>query len=178
MVVSYVKDRVQSSQFVAKLATEQVGTFELNLAFLLLRQEFWVFWQTLCIVTVELGCKVLCVLGVSMQIIIVRLVLSNATSSQPIRCVVWVRTFAWLIFHSAVVGILTGKDCVTLQRILIIQPVTVEVSFTLHRDVNQLESSALPPVVTSVNKFVNPSVEATFLRQLPLCEPLQDLSQV
>jgi hypothetical protein len=65
-----------------------------------------------------------------------------------------------------------------LQSVLIIQPVAVQVSLALHRNINQLKRGPLPPVVARINQLVNPAVEATLFIQLSLGEPFQDFSQV
>ena len=72
----------------------------------------------------------------------------------------------------ATFDILAAKYCVGLKSLLPTKPITVDICITLSRDIEKFKCCTLPVVVAAIHQLVNASIEATFLANLPLAQPL------
>lgn len=76
--------------------------------------------------------------------------LSNGAAGQPVRRVIGVGVLGRLILDAACV-LLATEYGVALQRILVKQPLLVDVAEALGGDVQQLKGGPLPKVVARVH---------------------------
>ena len=83
----------------------------------------------------------------------------------------------WLIFHASS-GLLTLKYGVALQSLLVEEIFSIDISLALQCNIEDLKGCSLPEVIAGVDQLVDPTVEASFLDQLAIAEPLSQTVQV
>jgi hypothetical protein len=67
---------------------------------------------------------------------------------------------SWLIFDSAC-ALLAAENGISLESILVEQPLLVNVTLAFHCDVKQFKSGSLPEIVARIYKLVGSSIETS-----------------
>jgi hypothetical protein len=91
--------------------------------------------------------------------------------------VIEIGTLEGLIFHASS-GLLTLKYGVALQSLLVEEIFTIDISLSLHCNIEDLKSGSLPEVIAGVDQLVDSAVEASFFDQLAIAEPLSQTVQI
>ena len=78
-----------------------------------------------------------------------------------------IRILSWLVLDSACV-LLAAENSISLESILVEQPLLVNIALPFHRNVKQFKSGSLPEVIARIYKLIDAPVETYLNRQLPL----------
>jgi hypothetical protein len=69
--------------------------------------------------------------------------------------------FRWFIFNPAG-EVLTTEVRIGLYGVLVVQPFTLDITFTLICNIHEFEGGSLPEIVATIDQFINSTVEPTF----------------
>lgn len=93
-VKSYAVNWMYSSQLVVKNSTKQAGSRKIHLIISIVE---------IAVISIKFGPEFFCFWGLAIKGFVIGLVLRNRAPKQGVTSVVWVSTFSWFVFKSALV---------------------------------------------------------------------------